>query len=310
MEYNWLLIALIAPFLWALVTVLDNYFVHSVYQDEYDGVVVSGFFQLLPWLLVVLGLVEFQYPGHRIASLALLSGAFFLGYLFFYFKALFISNDSAMADIFSNLSVVFVPFIAWLFIHEKLTLTHYGSVGIAFIGILIFFFDREIVKSRLNKFTFFMVLSAVFLSISMVVSKGAFQDVYDFWSIFLLFCLGGFISGLFFLIISPKSIADRIRRLFWNNRHQNTAFFISEALSVVATLASQRAISLAPAVSYIAIIESLVPVFVMTISLVLAWWFGKLGLLKIQKVYQQQFSSFVPKLIGTILLVVSIYIIS
>ena len=74
---TWFLVALIAPFLWAIVAIIDTYFVDGVYEDEYDGTIISGGFQSLPWLLVLFGVVDFTFPGFELASLALLAGGFF-----------------------------------------------------------------------------------------------------------------------------------------------------------------------------------------------------------------------------------------
>lgn len=66
MEHSWLLIALVAPFLWALTAVLDSYFVVNWYRDKYDAIVVSGVFQSLPLLLVLLGIVQFSLPSSEV----------------------------------------------------------------------------------------------------------------------------------------------------------------------------------------------------------------------------------------------------
>ena len=68
---SWIAIAFIAPALWALVALLDTYFIDGIYRDATDGAIISGLFQGLPWVLVPLGLIDFDYPGHRIAAYAI-----------------------------------------------------------------------------------------------------------------------------------------------------------------------------------------------------------------------------------------------
>lgn len=60
---SWLLLAFVAPLLWAAVALIDTYFVHGVYAEPLDGAGISGLFQSSPWLLVPLGLIEFRAPG-------------------------------------------------------------------------------------------------------------------------------------------------------------------------------------------------------------------------------------------------------
>lgn len=105
----WLPIAFVAPLLWAAITALDLYFVHGPYQDEWDGTLISGSFQLLPWVLVPLGLVGFTLPAHEVVLLALCGGATFLAAIFFYLRAMFRFADAAMIHIMWNAAVLVVP---------------------------------------------------------------------------------------------------------------------------------------------------------------------------------------------------------
>jgi hypothetical protein len=82
----WLPIAFVAPFLWALVSVLDLYLVHGLYQDEWDGTLISGAFQLFPWLLVALGILSFVPPPTEAILFSLAGGLMFLASFFFYFR--------------------------------------------------------------------------------------------------------------------------------------------------------------------------------------------------------------------------------
>src|SRR4030043_386404 len=94
---NWLLIAFIAPFLWALVNLIDVYFAKEGYRDAYDGAIVSGFFQVIPWLLVPF--IGLSIPGINIIMLAILAGLFFCASMFFYFKAIFTTGDVSLLQI-------------------------------------------------------------------------------------------------------------------------------------------------------------------------------------------------------------------
>lgn len=270
---NWLIWSLIAPFLWAVVTIIDTHFVDGVYEDEYDGTVVSGVFQSLPWLLVPFGIVQFTFPEIGVAGLAFLAGGMFILSFFCYFKALFVSNDGALMQILWGVSVLVVPFFAWMFIGEVLQNIHYVGIVIAFVGICLFNFDGKIKQVGFLRILLPMIGAIVFLSLSMVITKKVQQPDADFWSIFLVFSVGSTFFSLVILAIGKKNPLNRAQKIAKLSGKYFPIFVIAESLSIVATMTSQRAISLAPAVSFVAVIESLVPVFVMIISLAIVFIF-------------------------------------
>ena len=106
---NWFLLAFVAPILWAIVAILDTYFIHGVYEDEYDKTVVLGVFRSLSWILVPLGggivyrASEFRGCfgafGRRIFPLS----------FFRYFKALFVANDTVLMQIYSKEKLILSP---------------------------------------------------------------------------------------------------------------------------------------------------------------------------------------------------------
>lgn len=306
---NWLLIALVAPCFWALAAIIDTYFVHGVYEDEYDGTVISGAFQSLPWLLVPLGVLGFTFPGSEIAGIAILAGGLLLLSFFFYFKALFVSNDAALMQILWSVSVLAVPFFAWLLIGEVLTGVHYLGIGVAFVGIMFFNFDGKIKKIGLPKIALPMFGAVVFLSFSMVLARMAYDLTSDFWSVFLLFSLGATIAAFTILIIGKKNPFQRAKKIVRLSRKYLLFFISAEGLSIVATLTSQKAISIAPAVSFVAVIESLVPVFVMLISLIIVFAFRNVERIDVSS-YRNQYSDSGIKVLALVFIAVGIYMIS
>lgn len=309
MLQNWFLWALIAPFFWALVSIIDTYFVHDVYEDEYDGTMVSGLFQLLPWLLVPFGVVEFAFPEARVAGLAFLAGGMLISSFFFYFRALFVSNDSATMQILWNVSVLVVPFFAWLFIGEVLTSMHYVGIAVAFIGILLFNLDGKMKRIGFSRVMLPMVGAIVLLSLSMVVVREVQQPEADFWSIFLVFSSGATVTSLAILAIGRKSPSERIKRIAALSGKYFIFFTLAELLSGMATITSQKAISLAPAVSFVAVIESLVAVFVMIISLFIAFAFRNTKLIDVAP-FWNQVSGWKVKVFALAFIAIGIYIVS
>lgn len=316
---TWLLLAFVAPLLWAAVTLLDTYFVHGVYTEAMDGAVISGLFQCLPWLLVLLGVVEFSYPGNESAACAVVAGALFLLSFLAYFKALFMVNDGALMQLLWNLSVLVVPFFAWLFIGERLEPAHYAGIALAFAGLAGFGFDARTRSRDARRIGLTMCLAVVAHALSMVASKQAYQRATeshplgggDFWSLFLLFCAGA--GAMAFVLLAQRGAAPAVaqaRRVARLSRRYFLLFVLAETLSLVGTLASQRAISLAPSVSFVVVVESLVPVFVMGGSLLLVAWLQAAGKADLATAYRRQFSNPGRKTLALALIAGGIYTIT
>lgn len=307
---EWFLIALAAPFLWALVTTIDVYFVNDVYEDEYDGAFIAGMLQLVVWLLVPLGILHFTFPGFEAALWVFLAGASWIAYTFYYFRTLFAYNDSVLMQILGNVSVLLVPFFAWILVGERLTPIHYVGIAIAFIGVTIFSFDRTIAKGKFSDVAPPMLLAVTALSLSMVFGKKAYEISDDFWNLFLIYCLGSTTLAVALIAIRPREVRKRISRIVQMSKRYFWIFLFTEGMIILGTLASQRAISLAPAVSFVAVIESLTPVFAVILSVTIAFFLARTSRKELGQVYRNQMLGLRSKVFATLLLSIGIYIVS
>ncbi len=308
---HWILVAFLAPFFWALVNIIDIYFVSGVYEDEWDGVIINSLFQLLPWLLPLFGLVEFVFPGWTATSIAFSSGAFLVLSYYFYFKTLFVSNDMVVVQALANLSVPLVPFLAWFLVGEQLAPVHYIGIAIAFAGAMLFSFHGEIKEKSFGKVFALMTGTFVFLALSMVFQTMAFQaSGDDFWSCFLLFSSGATIVGLLISLLDHQSIRVRMKHIYGISRSFFTVFILAEVLNLLAVVALQRAIDLSPSVSFVAVIGSLAPVFVMVLSLILVLVLFGANRTKSRQIYQDQLVAFKTKIFACCIIALGIYLIS
>lgn len=317
---SWIAVAFVAPALWALVALLDTYFIDGIYRDATDGAIISGLFQGLVWTLVPLGLIDLDYPGHRIAAYAVTAGALFLLSFLAYFRALFISNDGALMQVLWSLSILVVPFLTWLLMDETLANGHYLGIVLAFMGLGVFLSDARM-RTRDGRFIAITMLGAIIaLSGSMVLSKQAYNLATSattasgstgFESVFLFYCLGSALVA--FALIAARSVtrgAIFALGLSTLGRKYFFVFVVAESLSLGGSLASQRAIDLAPSVSYVAVIESLVPVYIMIFSMAAAWLFSLMGNERLATTYLVQFSNPGRKIVALCAIAGGIYIIT
>ncbi len=304
---NWLIIAFLAPMLWALVNLIDVYFVKDIYQDEYDGAIISGFFQIAPWLLVpFLGL---SMPDRSTTILALLGGLLFSAAMLFYFKALFITGDVSLIQIFWNLTAILVPILAFIFLKERLSGLQYTGIITTFLGATLLSLSGNIRRNNFSRFLIIISGAIVLLSLSMVVQEHVYQKT-EFISGLLFFALGYFIGSLIILNFTKSKSVSYLYQLskkyfFW--------FFLIESINLGAIIFSQRAISISPSVSFVAVIESFVPAFVIFFSVLLllsypAYSFGKKKVIKI--IYREQFTGLPLKTVSIATMAFGIYLIS
>lgn len=309
--YLWLPLAFVAPLLWALVSVLDLYLVHGLYQDEWDGTLISGAFQLFPWLLVLLGLLHFTVPPTEAILFALAGGGMFLASFFFYFRALFRHADSPLIHVLWNVSVLVVPVLAWAWSNERLLPVHYVGIALAFIGSSLFAARNGLLRLGFLRVAGTMVWAVLLLSSSMVLQKEAYRYAGNqFLDVYLIFSLGVVGAATALAALKPKTTAARIRRFAGFKARYIALLVFAEGVSFAGTVFSQRAIDLSPSPSFVAAIESFVPVFVMLLSLVLAGVFARLGREQASMMFRNQMLGWQQKLMAISLMSSGIYCIA
>lgn len=307
----WLLISFIAPMLWAIVNVIDVYFVDDIYQNEYDGAIISGLFQVLPWFFLVF-LVDFQLILSPATLLAFFGGIFFAVSFYFYFKALFSHNDVATVQILWNLCVVVVPVLAFFLLKERLSIIQYLGIAITLIGATILSRGANAQGRGSVKFYVAMGSAISLLSLSMVCEDKAYSELnlaigdFSFWTGFLFFSVGACTGGILLSIIGKRNPFPFIKKYF-------AIFFMAELLSFFGTLASQRAIDISPSVSFVSTIESFTPAFVLIYSALYLVYYrhvlrtnNEIG----EKIYQEQICDWRRKALATLIMATGVYFIT
>lgn len=307
----WLPIAFAAPILWALVSVLDLYLVHGLYQDEWDGTLISGAFQIFPWLFVALGILRFASPPMEVVLFALAGGGMFLASFFFYFRALFRYADSPLIHVLWNVAVIVVPIMAWAWSDERLQPVHYLGIVLAFLGSSLFAARGGLLRQGFLRVAGTMVWAVLLLSASMVLQKEAYRYASNqFLDVYLIFSLGVVLAATALAMLKPRTTMARIRRFAGFKSRYIALLMFAEGVSFIGTLFSQRAIDLSPSPSFVAAIESSVPVFVMLLSLLLTSVFARLGREQASTMFRNQTLGWKQKLMAIALMSSGIYCIA
>ncbi len=258
---NWIVVAFIAPAVWGTSCIIDVCFIsENIYRRPADGAIVSGLVAALPGLFFLTHIDSWQGITLINAMPAVIAGAVYYLHCYFYFKALFKMNDASGAEIFISVGVVVVPILAFFLLGERLAMIYYAAAAIAFIGIVILISCHF---SGVNRGTVWcLTLAVFFVSLSMVVQASVFEHM-DYQRGITLFCAGSFGAALMVCFANP-SHGKRIFRIC--SRYGYLLVF-AELIGVFAILMSHRATSLSPSVSFVAIVECSLPIFIILLSL-------------------------------------------
>lgn len=302
---NWLLLALLAPFFWALVNVIDAYFVKGIYENEYDGIIISGIFQILPWALIpILGMGEIKIGG---ALWAVAGGFLYMFGTFFYFRALFAHADAALVIIIWSTVGVVVPMAEAVIFGERLALTQYIGIAIAFLGTALLAADSGIRQKKLGKIYANMVWAVIFVTASMIIEDKAYEQV-SFWNGTLFISLGSFLCGIFFWIIRP---GEKNSHIVLAKKYYKI-FFMAEMLALIGMIVHYKAIESGP-VSLVSAVENVQPAWIMGISLAICFFakFFRFGNAEaIQAMKTDQLASWKTKIIAVVIMAIGIYLVS
>lgn len=309
---SWIIIAFIAPALWSIVNLIDVYFVDGVYSDEYDGTIISGLLQLLPWVAVISGFWDFTLPNNGFWPL-FLSGAFFICANFFYFRALFKKNDASLVQILWNGTIPLTLFFSWLILRDNLSVQVYLGMLLVLIGATTLNFSRKMEKLQLQGLLLPMLGANIFLALSFTCSEYGYHLVdASFFDGYLVFTLGAAVASIYFFFRRMSEVGGLLTRITTMSRQYIVIFLIAEILAVLGTFTSQLAIDKSPSAALVATIESLIPVFVMVFSLAIVVTLSIVGKSEthFRFVYQTQFSAVMRKSIAVVVIACGIYLMS
>ena len=316
---HWLAVSFLAPILWAMINIVDVYFVDGIYKDELDGTIISGLFQILPWPIILLltgfdlkDVVGLGASDSGIVFLTLFSGILYALSLFFYFKALFKKNDVSLLQILWNLTIIAVPFLSFLFFRETLSFMEYAGMAVVLFGASALSFNTEIRNNFSKKYFGIMLGAVLLLSLSMILQGQAYDQLFNthgsegFWLGFFLFSLGSFTAGLFLAIFTKRNPFILIKKYY-------KIFIVVEGGSFFGIMASQKALDIAPSASFVAVIETFVPVFILVYSLIILFLFSVLAKKKnevVKRIYSEQIGGIWIKILAIVIMAAGVYLMS
>ncbi len=250
---SWLVLAIIAYLVLALVNLADKFLLDKVLPSSLTYTFLVGLLSLLviflaPWFL--------EWPGFSIFLLNIITGALFPLALLLLYRSLKEGEASLVIPLIGGGAQVFTILLAIIFLGEVFVIKQWLALALLVAGtIMISWFPSghhwwtktfawfKVGGSKHSLIIFRSILAALFFAAFMILSKYAYNNQ-NFLSAFIWIRLGTFIGVLFLLIKikNRKEISKNLRRLL-KGRHESL-FLANQALAAVGAFLQQYAIFL------------------------------------------------------------------
>ena len=268
---NWFLLALAAPLAWSIANYIDKYVLSSA--EGSDAISGGGLFVLssIIGLIVPLciffahGWVSLDLGSNTVGAL-ILSGGFEALYLLFYFWALEKTSTTTVISL-AQLSPIMGLIFGYALIREAPTGMQFAAVLVILAGTLC------IVLKKGSRFTWnsvvpLMVASTAFIGLYNTLFKLAAEGV-PFWSAVFWQYVGVGIVGFIVFVTVDSYRREAVNILTKRKGTKLVATFVAEGMNVLALLATNAAILLAP-IALVLSVSSVQPIFVLLEGILLA----------------------------------------
>ncbi len=260
---SWLILALLAPLLFAVVNILDDNLLAFVYKSPYLAASFAGFFGTLP--VTTLLFFDFQSMPTNLAILATISGLLTVVYLYFYFKGLATESPAVVVAIL-GLAPTLLPVLGYFLLGERLT----GLEVLGFVIVLLASLALAIPDLKDFKVSkaFVPLLAAVLFIDIVSISTKFVYDRASFYSAFMLYSMGMGLGGLFFYYLKRRDNKQTLRAIRNDIKMLLPIFIVAELTALAAEFTLNLAVDRGP-VSLVKVIEGIQPMLVLLIALAL-----------------------------------------
>ncbi len=277
---TWFLIALSAPFLWALVNIFDKYLVDKFSQREKEK--VSGGLVLFPSIMAVIIALFILFFTANVFNLPvfnklllMFSGILTIIWIIIYLYILETEDVSMVAPLFL-LIPVFGFIFGFIFLGETLKFQQIIGSLVIFIGVLLISLDFSGENKKFKwKPVIFMTIVCLLVATSGIIFKYVTVEN-NFWVSSFWEYAGIGLAGLIIFIFVPK-YRDHFMHI---NRTSGRQIFLiniaSELMTVSGNLLTNFALLLAP-VTMVYLVGSFQPAFVLFLGLLATKFFPHIG---------------------------------
>ncbi len=273
---NWLIIAILAPVLWAITSFIDKFLVSKYFKSGVGTLIIYSCVIGLPvaFLIAIFKPVVLSLDW-KTSSLIVLNSFLFILYLFPYFRALKKADTSVVVTLFQTIPV-FSFILAFLILGE--TLTRFQIIGstliiLGAVGISLSFHRG---KFHLTKEVLFLqLLASLLISLNYILFKLFALDT-DFWTTSFWQYLGFFIFGLILLICSKSYRNDFVSSFRKNKEPIILLNVLNEVINILAIILVTFVSLSAPVAVVSSIMNGFQPLCALLIGILLSLLFPKI----------------------------------
>lgn len=261
----WIFFALLTPFFWAIVHVMDARCVDDIFEKPWMGTVTGAVASIvvfipLPFLLFY---ADWVIPDIRIALLALVAGMLIQLSQVFYFQSLAYSESGIVAA-YWNMVPIMLPFASFLILGKVFPSGKYIGIAILIVTSICMCLVDSNLEARWKSFFLMCIASA--LQVALFLIEDYVYAAVPFLTGFYLITTGLVLMGIIPLA-SPKFFS-LFRRNFSVLRGSAAIFVGVEILNLCALFTSQKAVDLGDP-PLVAAVESAIPAYTFLLSLLL-----------------------------------------
>ena len=248
---SWLIIAISAYFLFAIVALIDKYLLGGLMPSPKVYAFYVATFGILALILIPFG---FWIPAPFQVFLALLAGVFHILAIFVYFNGIKNFDASRIVPAIGGLSPLFTFGLIYFFSGSKEALSLIEIIAFILLVLGSIFITREKTKEISLKSFQLSFLAAFFFALHFVLVKFVYLEQ-PFISGFIWTRIGAFLVAIALFFSKDVRTELFIKRKTLNIKTWRV-FFPNEAASAVAFILQNWAIALA-GIAYVAIISAL-----------------------------------------------------
>jgi len=296
---TWILLALLAPLLWAGSNIFDKYALDKVSRGNYDFL----FFGTIgSFIIVALTSLVFGLETIGLVALIPIAAGFCLQYSYlFYSYALQREDASYVVPLYITYSIVVLIFSP-LF-GETITTLQLVSFAIVFLGALVLSMEKislQIFKYR--KGALLMVPAILFISFYVLLVNESLK-VLSFVDTFI-YDMTGFCLAALSLMLVPRWRNEIIEGIKVANIRKYILFLINDTLDMSGHLVYKFALLVAPSASLVAVLGGIQPFYVLAI--------GALFTIFLPKIVKENITrdEIIQKVIGATIIVMGIVVLN
>ncbi len=170
----WLLFAFLAPALYAIAEVFDNFLVNKEFKHPFTLVFYTSLFNLI-FVPMLFFFEPPVLPPLSTFPIFLLLGFVNIGYLYPYYTGLK-SDDTSIVIAFFAIGRIFIPVLAFLIVGEVLDFRQYAGIALIIVSVVSLALHHSRSRFRFSKAAGYISLAAFLLAFEGVFFKLLFEQ--------------------------------------------------------------------------------------------------------------------------------------